>query len=248
MAKPKTIKRKEDKNMKIKGVTLTKKRILGFTAMALAFSLVLAGTVSALTTGAWFFDTETSNGNNITAGSLDLKIDNDDVNAVKFEVDNMVPNNTSTPQLVRTYLLKNTGSIDGYLDLSSIVLTSFENGILDPEEEAGDTTDNKGELVDRAYLALFFDLNDDGKYFAADDYLVYNGKPAGLPTKKMIKRLMPAESELKLVAHLDWYPADYPPATPWTQDHKMPHLDNLAMGDSFTLDITFLLGQTPDFK
>lgn len=27
--------------------------------MVLAFSLVLAGTVSALTTGAWFFDTET---------------------------------------------------------------------------------------------------------------------------------------------------------------------------------------------
>ena len=234
--------------MKIKGVTLTKKRIIGFTAMALAFSLGLAGTVSALTTGAWFFDVETSNGNTITAGSLDLKIDNDDANVIKFEVDNMVPNNTSTPQLVRTFLLKNAGSIDGYLDLSSIVLTSFENGILEPEEEAGDTTDNKGELVDRTHLTLFFDLNGDGKYFAVDDYLIYNGKPADFPTKKMTEKLMPAGSELELVAHLDWYPADYPPASPWTQPHKMPHLDNLAMGDSFTLDITFLLGQTPDFK
>lgn len=234
--------------MKIKGIALTKKRIVGFAAMALVFSLVLAGTVSALTTGAWFFDTETSNDNTFTAGSLDLKVDGGDTNAIKFDVKNMVPNNTSTPQVVGTWLLENTGSIDGYLDLSSIVLTSSENSILEPEEEAGDTTANKGELDERTHLTLFLDLNRDGVYRFADDLLLHNGKPADLPSKKMIKKLMPAESELELVAHLDWYPADYPPVTPWTQPHKLPHLDNLAMGDSFTLDITFLLGQTPNFN
>ena len=236
--------------MKIKGIELTKKRIVRFTVMALAFSLVLAGTVSALTTGAWFFDVETSNGNTVTAGSLDLKIDGDDINAVKFDVEDLVPNNTSTPQVVKTWLLENSGTIDGYLDLSSIVLTSYEKGILEPEEEAGDTTDNKGELEDRTHLTLFFDINGDGKYIFNDgDYLVYNGKPASLPAKIKLKRLMPAESELKLVAHLDWYPSVYPSdANPWTPSDKLPHLDNLAMGDSFMLDMSFLLGQTSDFN
>jgi len=222
--------------MKIKGLKITKKGILWCAALTLVFSLALAGTVSALTTGAWFYDTETSNGNSFTAGSLDLKIDGEDANVVKFEVDKMVPDSGIT----KTWVLKNDGTVDGYLDLENIIVTSFENGILDPESEAGDVTENTGELQDRVHLGLFIDNNGDEKYQPGTDELIYNGKVGAIRTRYDLSKLMPAGSEINLVAEFYWFTAPYPPATPWTQ----PHLDNLAMGDSFTLDITFELGQT----
>lgn len=224
--------------MKIIGIKITKKRILWCAALTLVFSLALVGTVSALTTGAWFYDIETSNGNNYKAGSLDLKIDGDDINVVKFEVDNMVPDSG----VKGTWVLKNAGTIDGYLDLEDIIITSSENGRLDAEIDAGDTTDNVGELQDRVHLSLFIDNNGDQVYQpgSGNDELIYNGKVGSIANKYLLNKLMAAGSELNIVAECYWYTAPYPPATPWTQ----PHLDNLAMGDSFTLDITFELGQT----
>ena len=100
--------------MKIVGINITKKQLLWCAALIFVLSLVVVGTVSALTTGAWFYDYETSNGNSFTAGSLDLKIDGEDTNVVKFEIDNMVPDSG----LTKTYVLKNDGTIDGYLDIS----------------------------------------------------------------------------------------------------------------------------------
>ena len=229
--------------MKIVGINITKKQLLWCAALIFVLSLVVVGTVSALTTGAWFYDYETSNGNSFTAGSLDLKIDGEDTNVVKFEIDNMVPDSG----LTKTYVLKNDGTIDGYLDISDIAITSYENGILDPEREAGDVTEDVSELQDRVYCGIFIDNNGDEEYHPSDgDVLICNGKGFDiLNSNNKIKwsnlnKLMPAGSELNIVVESFWFTASYPPPTPWTQ----PHLDNLAMGDSFTLDITFELGQT----
>jgi spore coat-associated protein N len=100
-------------------------------------------------TTAYFSDTETSNDNTFTAGTLDLNVDGGNTNVVKFTVANMRPGN----QPKGTYTLANVGSIDGFLDLESIAVTNNENSCIDPETDAGDVTcDNpgasQGELQD----------------------------------------------------------------------------------------------------
>jgi len=226
--------------MKIVGINITKKQLLWCAALIFVFSLVVVGTVSALTTGAWFYDIEASNGNSFSAGSLDLKIDGVDTNVVKFEVENMVPDSGVT----KTYVLKNDGTIDGYLDIANIAITSYENGILDPESEAGDVTEDVGELQDRVYFGIFIDNNGDEEYHPSDgDVLIWNGKGFDLLNSNNrikwsnLNKLMPAGSELNIVVESFWFTASYPPSS-------QANLDNLAMGDSFTLDITFELGQT----
>ena len=65
-------------------------------------SLVTIVTVAAIATGAtvaYFSDTETSNSNTFAAGTLDLKVDNqDDPNIVRVTLNNMKPGQTASYQ------------------------------------------------------------------------------------------------------------------------------------------------------
>ncbi len=81
------------------------KRILGLT---IAFMLLI-GMVS-IGTWAYFSDTETSTGNQLTAGTLDLKTDDVDGVTQTLLASNMAPGDTVGPQ---TITLKNIGSING---------------------------------------------------------------------------------------------------------------------------------------
>lgn len=218
--------------MKIKGITLTKKRIVGFTAMMLVFSLVLAGAVSALTTGAWFFDVETSNDNIFTAGTLDLTIDDQNgPNVVKFTVGDMAPGD---PAIVETWTLKNIGSITGYLSLSRIDVTGQENGVSEPEAAAGDTTPNVGELHPLVDVTLFVDTNENGTYEAGTDVLIAQRRANELNGKKYLLKIpMGPEEKVSIGAMFEWPALGYYLAS-----------DNQAMGDSFEMDVQFLLSQT----
>jgi len=127
----------------------------------------------------------------------------------------------------KSFTLANVGTINGYLDLENIVVTDAENGRLDPEIDAGDTTDGTGELQNVVNVRLFIDYGGDGWISSGDD-VFYNGLVKDLPGNFELDESINAGSSINIVALFDWWN---------TPD------DNQAQSDSMTLDITFELGQ-----
>ena len=196
-------------------------------------SIIIIGVVAGMMgagTFSYFSDVETSKGNTFSAGVLDLNVDGKNKNVVKFTVSNMRPGN----QPKGMWNLSNVGTIDGYLDLENITVTSYENGRLDPEKAAGDTTGGnpgkgKGELQDVVNLSLFVDRDCNG-WISTGDYVFFNDKVANLPSSFDLNESIPANGYVHIVAIFDW----------WSTPN-----DNIAQSDSFTLDITFELAQNP---
>ncbi len=193
-------------------------------------SLIVVGLVASVAVGAtraYYSDVETSNSNTLAAGTLDLNIDGGNTNVVKFNLTNLRPGNQPTGR----YTLKNVGSVDGYFDLHNITVTSEENGCLDPETEAGDTTcgsPNQGELPDRLGLTMYVDYNCDGYYSAGDRY-IYNAMARSIASDYDFNEPLTAGASKCVQTVFNWWAG----AT-----------DNLAQGDSMALGMTFELGQT----
>lgn len=190
-------------------------------------SLVMIVVVSATAVGAtqaYFSDTETSNGNTFTAGSLDLTVDGVNTNVVKFNLANLQPGNQPTG----TWTLANVGSVNGYLDLEGITIVSSENTMIEPEVEAGDTTAGVGELQDVLNLRLYIDKDKDG-YWSTGDVMIYNGPAGSIAGNYDQNELIAAGSNIKINGVFDW----------WSTLN-----DNKAMTDSFVLNMSFELGQT----
>lgn len=197
--------------------------------MPLAASIVVilvAGVFASAGTLTLLSDTETSNGNTFTATSLDLKLDDGDVNVVKWTVNNMKPGS----QAIRTFKLTNVGTLAGYLDLENIVVTDYENGRIDPETNAGDITDGVGELSSVVKINFFVDnAPSNGWYGVEDVYFFPNGFVNTLPTNFDLNEPIPAGGTIYISAQVNW----------WSTPN-----DNQAMTDSFVLDIGFELAQT----
>jgi len=144
------IQKKGDKKMK---------KILGLTVAALlVIGLVGVGT------WAYFSDTETSTENTFTAGTLDLELTDDDEDGSDSETQtwvfaNMKPTDTGGATLT---VNSKAGSIDGYVDLSSISATDAEG--TNPESE----TDGGNGLSDLLTVHMFFDIDGDGVYDVGD--------------------------------------------------------------------------------
>lgn len=177
-------------------------------------------------TQAYFSDTETSLNNTFAAGTLDLTANgNNGTNTVRFTIAGMRPGNQPTG----SWTLANVGSINGYLDLKNITVTNNENGRIEPEVEAGDTTDGTGELQDVVNFRLYIDRDKAGGY-SAGDIMIYNGPTGNIAGNYNQDELIAAGSDVRLVAVFDWW--------------NTPN-DNKAMGDDMTLNMTFELGQNP---
>ena len=107
------------------------KRIIGLT---IAFMLLIG--MTGIGTWAYFSDTETSAGNQLTAGTLDLTTN--DANGVSQTLlaTNMAPGDTVGPE---TITLKNTGSVTGAtLDLAFTYIES--DGSPNPTNMTADAT------------------------------------------------------------------------------------------------------------
>lgn len=188
--------------------------------------IALVSVVGIGATKAWFSDTEASTGNSFTAGTLDLNLDGGNTNVVKFNLSNLVPGNQPTGH----WTLKNVGSVNGYVDIENVKVTGFENGCIEPETEAGDVTcgSDQGELQNVLGVYLFVDYGKDG-WFSAGDKVIYNGLAKDMPTHFELNEPLNAGSDFNVQGIINW----------WSTSS-----DNLAQGDSMTVDMTYELGQT----
>lgn len=141
--------------------------LLGLLTIGL-ISVSVAGATRAL-----FSDTERVLGNTFTAGSLDLKVnDQDEPIEFQFSAEGMVPGQEAHAGCVT---LTNAGSIPGRLSLKVLNPISHENELLEPEQSDGDqpgqeidptgydANDGDGELWDQITFQFCLD-NGTGSY------------------------------------------------------------------------------------
>ena len=122
-----------------------KRRIfLSLMVIAIAAALVAGATTS------YFSDVESANGT-LTAGTLDLRVNDKDGNVGTFNLDNIFPGYESDGYIK----LSNVGTLNGIVKITGATVTNYENGINEPES-AYDDTPNEGELGDRVHILLYF--------------------------------------------------------------------------------------------
>lgn len=182
---------------------------------------VFAGLVSGVTS-AYFSDTVTSTGNTFTTGSLDLNLDGDNTNVVKFEVTDMLPGDSVT----RTWAVNNIGNINGYLDLHSLIQT-HDPGI-STEQELKIENPDVGTLGNLLNVELFIDENNNG-VFDGDDVNVYTGVMEGMATDYNLDLQLDANTSNYLTMIVSWPSSDN---------------DNAGQEDIAQFDMVFELGQT----
>ena len=193
-----------------------------------AISAVLALVVSA--TVAQFEDTETSTGNTFTAGTLDLKVnDQDDPAVIHVVRENMVPHPNWTYQgYNQQFNLKNAGSVSGTVSWTIKNVKNYENSCNEPETSLGDVTcsavTDQGELGQ--YTWVVWSRNQAPWGYLSPQYNPFN---TGADIEVTGPVLAPGET---LAAYM-WL--DFP--------LRADNLENLAQGDRLEFDIVFTLEQ-----
>ncbi|MGB2854812.1 MAG: TasA family protein [Dehalococcoidia bacterium] len=129
-----------------------KKLLFGVLFIAMVASMIGAGT------WAYFTDYEFSAGNLFQGGVMDLKIDGvDDPLGAYFTLDCIAP--CDFDEVVVEY--RNVGCVDGYADLMFTITSAWENGLMEPEIDAGDTTTGQwgGELCKKTLITVTVNSN-----------------------------------------------------------------------------------------
>ena len=194
-------------------------------------SLVMIGLVSAVAIGAtraYFSDTETSVGNTITAGTLNLQVGGQEGAAVAhMTLTNIVPAAPWTTQRGQGFHLTNTGSVGGTVTATVLNLVNYENGCNSVETVAGDVTcgatqgELGGLLIHTQWLLNQAPWGGFGPAFASLN------ASNGVPVTDVNFHLNPGESK-------DFYFQNY-----WDTSSS----DNLAQGDGVAYDVQFVLNQ-----
>lgn len=197
--------------------------------------ITLAASVATGATRAYFSDTETSVGNTFTAGTLDLKVGNqDDPLVVHITRDNMKPQAPWSYQGYNNqWILKNTGSLPGTISITMKNLENFENGCNEPENSLSDPTCSVGN-----------DQGELGQYTWID--WGNNGGSVTTPftTPKHFSPLNTANGVVVTGPVLQ--PGDTYNAYMWLDfPRRADNMENLAQSDSLSFDIEFTLTQIP---
>jgi len=152
------------------------KKLLGLTIAALLIIGMVGGG-----TWAYFSDVETSGANTLTAGTLNLQVGAADPTTVVITVTDANPGQSGAAD----WLLKNDGTLGGYLDISFSGIVDAENGVNEPEDaDAGEdgtvgSPGTNGELAENLTLLIYIDENDNNAYNAGTDTLIFNDKVKG---------------------------------------------------------------------
>jgi len=133
-----------------KQVELTRRRVLGGIG-----TIGAASAVAGAGTMAYFSDSESSNNNTISAGTLNLEpAGSSDGGSFNIAAGDLAPGE----QTQVGYLdLKNVGTVAGELDYNITDISNNENGRNDAEVEAGDSTAGSGELSNFLQIRAFVD-------------------------------------------------------------------------------------------
>ena len=203
------------------------KKILGLGVVALLVMALVGGG-----TWAYFSDVETSTGNVLTAGTLDLNLDGGNTNVVKFTVSNLKPGDSDNG----TWTVRNVGSLTGYLDLESCNITESVGTSTDSELVDEPTHADTTQLGNYLKVHMFVDADNDGVWDAGEtDILGTNAAYAAINTIVSSYNL-----NLPLAATNG---TNYITLR-WTVDGAST--DNRIQGDSVTLNMTFELQQRID--
>ena len=233
------------------------KKILGLTIAALLVMAMVGGG-----TWAYFSDTETSTGNTFTAGTLNLVNVISGTGAkstVTEQVDglndwvvvaNLAPGDSGTI----TWTLSNSGTLDGYLTITSSVVTT-DNGVTEPETNATTTNDvgSDGDLDE--YVGVW--LTQKIGSAAATDLLGASGQL--VPLEGLEAALDGVADQIMQETGTDGDTIIY--VLTWELEADVGTAgingyfeaggddvdidDNVLQSDDATLDITFQLDQTP---
>jgi len=127
-------------------------------------TIALVGALIGSGVYAYFSDIESSTENTFTAGTLDLEFtdsseDGTDGETQTWVFTDMKPTDTGGATLT---VNSKAGSIDGFIDLSSISVTDDEG--TNPESE----TSGGNDLSDLLMVHMFFDVDGDGVYDVGD--------------------------------------------------------------------------------
>ena len=201
--------------------------------------IAFAAIVAISATSAYFSDEETSAGNSFASGTLNLQVSDTDPLVANFNVIDTYGGNSGSED----WVLKNTGSIDGSLDITFSNLVDAENGVNEPEyaDEGEDETSEcvtgscvtTGELAEVLNLLIYIDLNNSDTYTVVDDQLVYQGFASGILTpdcEQLSDYAMAAGYDKSI--RIEWSIADT--------------VDNEIQSDSTGFDIGFELLQIAD--
>lgn len=217
------------------------KKILGLTVAALLVMGLVGGG-----TWAYFSDVETSTGNVLTAGTLNLQVGDVDPTTANITVAAMKPGDTGN---AADWNIINNGTISGNLTIAISAITNNENTRLEPEL-AYDATDGTGELGGLCKIAIWLDHDGDGTWESGDQYLESDGTVVPWASGDTV----PSEAYdyISSFANKDWSQAegiatmgngdnfdfmveyDFPEGGP---------SDNAAQSDSCEFTITFTLTQ-----
>ncbi|KKL98200.1 hypothetical protein LCGC14_1826790 [marine sediment metagenome] len=126
------------------------KKILGLTVAALLVMALVGGG-----TWAYFSDPETSTGNILTAGTMDLKVDAGDIPVTTLNVPVTFPGDTGSGSTT----LVNNGSLAGELDISTGPVNNI--GAVSGTSEYAD---DSGDLGGVATIAIFIDVDQTTAY------------------------------------------------------------------------------------
>lgn len=182
---------------------------------------VFIGLMSGVTLS-YFSDTVTSTGNTFSTGTLDLNLDGDNTNVVKFTVTDIKPGDSET----RTWEVNNVGNMNGYLDLHNLIQT-HDPGISTEQELTVEDPD-VGTLGKLLNIDLFVDADNNG-VFDNSDTTIYSGVMEGLLTDYDRDIPLDANTSNYLTMTVSWPSSDN---------------DNAGQGDIAQLDMIFELGQT----
>ena len=196
-----------------------KKILLSILTITLVSSAVYGATL------AQFSDNETSTGNTFTAGTLDLNVDGQDGASVttKYTLTNWKPGNN---QMVGQIRVRNAGSVDGkyWIEIKNVV--NNENGVGEPETEAGDITTGASEGELGSKISGYFQENV-APWSHLNPSITSIDAAADIPMQTASGSLAAGE-EKPFVLYAKWLST----AT-----------DNLAQGDTVQFDLGFHLEQ-----
>lgn len=123
--------------MSDKQIELTRRRVLGGIAVTGA-----AAAGAGAGTMAYFSDTEDSTGNTVSAGTLDLTVDGSDSEQTTVSVGDVAPGESGSGSTT----LRNTGTIDGSVDLVFSSASNLEGDNPDSETDTSSPGDLGGVL------------------------------------------------------------------------------------------------------